>query len=64
MKTAVYFNKNTTRCFLKITLLLDLVGSSASQFIHSDLQRLERAADQRMGQASHFCAAIWEITVI
>lgn len=37
----------------------DLVRSSTSQFIHVDLQRLERGADQRTGQASHLCASIW-----
>lgn len=40
------------------------VRSSASQFIRSDLQRLERAADQRMGQASHLSASVWEIAAI
>lgn len=36
----------------------------ASTFIHRDLQRLEHTAHQRMGQASHLCASVWEITAI
>lgn len=42
----------------------DLTQGLASQFINPDLQRSERGADQRMGQASHLCASIWEIIVI